>query len=67
MAFTESNIQYDIATYIIDILAIAMLAIYLGITVFIGMKGFVDFSIFLALFLVFVVLIALTNEFGYFE
>lgn len=65
MALRDSNAHYEVATYSIDILAILIVIGYIAMVVFIGMNGFIDLAIVFALFLIFGLSVAITNEFGF--
>lgn len=65
MALRDSNALYEIATYSIDILAILIIVGYIGMVVFIAMNGFLDLAIVFAIFLIFGLFVAITNEFGF--
>jgi energy-converting hydrogenase Eha subunit C len=64
MTRTGSNIVYDAATYLMDILAIVLALFWLGTIVFIAMEGYLDFAGVLLVTTVLVVAIALLDEFG---
>lgn len=67
MARTSSNIVYDVATYLMDILAVVLALFWLGAIVFIAMKGFLDFAAVLLIITALAVAIAALDEFSLLE
>lgn len=67
MSTSSSNTRYTIATYIADIVGILLGIGWLAILVFFAMSQYKDMAVVLGIFTVFVIIVALWNEFGLFE
>ncbi len=67
MSASSPHTRYNIATIIIDVIGVLLGVAWLGMIAFFFTTQFKDMAIVLSLLTLFVVVIALWNDFGFFE
>lgn len=67
MSTSSSNTKYSIATIILDVVGIILGLAWLGLIALFATSQYKDMAAVLGLITLFVVVVALWNEFGFFE